>query len=249
MIKLYGYIPAWGLPDVSPYVSKTDLLLRLSGLEHELIEIPDGDLTKTPKGKLPYIDDEGTVVSDTVLIAMYLKEKYGDKLDASLSAEQKAVSVAFEKMLDHAFYWSLVQSRYRRDEDFTLYDPIWKRFLAWVPVEQRAAPVKEFRERLLLQFFHSGMGRNTEEEVDSIGMQQIDAISGYLGDKPYFHGPEPTSIDAAVYSNLTHGMFVPFPSPVFKYANSKPNLLAYVNRIQQEHYMEFDGERSVRGPS
>jgi hypothetical protein len=56
-------------------------------------------------------------------------------------------------------------------------------------------------------------------------------------------------VDAAVYSNLTHAMFVPFPSPVFKYANSKPNLLAYVNRIQQEHYMEFDAERSVRGPS
>lgn len=249
MITMYGYIPAWGLPDVSPYVSKTDLLLRLSGLQHELVTLPNGDLSATPKGKLPYIDDDGTVVSDTILIAHYLRDTYGDKLDAALSPEQKAVSVAFEKMLDHGFYWGLVQSRYRRDEDFKLYDPIWVKFLSWLPVEQREAPVKEFRERILGQFFHSGMGRNTEEEVDAIIFDMFDAMSDYLGDKHYFHGDEPTSIDAAVYSNLTHAMFVPFPGPICKYGNTKPNLLAYVNRIQKEHYMEFDSERCQRGPS
>jgi glutathione S-transferase len=249
MITMYGYIPAWGLPDVSPYVSKTDLLLRLSDIPHKLVELHQGDLTKTPKGKLPYIDDDGTIVSDTVLIHHYLRDKYGDKLDADLTPEQRAVSVAFEKMLDHAFYWALVQSRYRRDEDFTIYDPIWVRFLAWLPEEQRVGPVKDFRERILGQFYHSGMGRNTEEEVEQITFEQFDAISDYLGDKPYFHGDQPTSVDAALYANLTHAMFVPFPSPICTYGNTKPNLLAYVNRIQQEHYMEFDSERCVRGPS
>ncbi len=249
MIKMYGYIPAWGLPDVSPYVSKTDLLLRLSGLEHELVTLPNGDLSATPKGKLPYIDDDGIVVSDTILIAHYLREKYGDKLDANLSTEQKAVSVAFEKMLDHAYYWGLVQSRYRRDEDFALYDPIWVKFLSWLPVEQREAPVKDFRERILGQFFHSGYGRNTEDEVNELLFEQFDAISDYLGEKPYFHGDEPSSIDAAVYSYLTHAMFVPFPGPICQYGNTKPNLLSYVDRIQKDHYMQFDNERCVRGPA
>ncbi|HIJ61474.1 MAG TPA: glutathione S-transferase family protein [Rhodospirillaceae bacterium] len=249
MIKLFGFIPAWGLPDISPYVSKTDLYLRLAGVPFSLEMLYHGDLTQTSKGKLPFIDDNGTIVSDTVLIEMYIKNKFGDRLDAGLTAAEKAISVAFARMGDWSFYWFLVQMRYRRDEDFKIYDPFWVEFLSWLPVEQRAQPVKEFRERLLLQFFHSGMGRNSEAEVEQLAYQQIDAISDFLADKPYFHGDKATSVDSAIYANLSHCMFVPFPSPIGKYANGKPNLLAYVNRIQQQHYMQYDAKRAVRGPT
>jgi hypothetical protein len=44
-----------------------------------------------------------------------------------------------------------------------------------------------------------------------------------------------------------HAMLVPFPSPIGKYANAKPKLLACVNRIQKEHDMEFHHARAVRG--
>jgi len=247
MIRMYGFIPAWGLPDVSPYVSKTDCYLRMSGIPFKLETLHQGDLTKTPKGKLPVIDDDGTIVADTVLIEMYLKKKYGDVLDTDLSPRQRATSIAFARMLDESFYWFLVQTRYRRDDDFKLYDPIWAEFLAFVPVNERAGPVKEFRDRLLQQFFHSGKGRNTEAEVEAMARQQIDAISDFLGDQDYFFGAHPTSVDAALYANLTHAMFVPFPSPICRYANSKSNLLAYVNRIQAQHYMQFDHQRSTRG--
>ena len=248
MLKMYGYIPAWGLPDISPFVSKTDLYLRLAGIPYTLETLHQGDLTKTPTGKLPVIDDDGTIVADSVLIEIYLKRKFGDRLDAGLTVAERATSTAFARMMDWSFYWFLVQMRYRRDEDFKIYDPFWVEFLSWLPVEQREAPVKAFRERLLAQFFHSGMGRNTEAEVEQLAYQQIDAIADFLADKPYFHGAKPTSVDAAIYSSLTHCMFVPFPSPIGKYANNRRNLLAYVNRIQQQHYMNYDHKRAVRGP-
>jgi glutathione S-transferase len=175
MIKMYGFIPAWGLPDVSPFVSKTDAYLRMSGIPIKLETLYQGDLTKTPKGKLPVIDDDGVIISDTVLIELYLKQKYG------------------------------------------------------------------------LQFFHSGKGRNIEAEVEQSAYEQIDALSDFLGDKPCFMGARPGSADAAVYASLSQCMLVPVPSPIGKYANAKPNLLAYVNRIHKEHYMEFDKARAVRG--
>jgi hypothetical protein len=37
MIKLHGFGPAWGLPDLSPFVTKVDCYLRLVGLPHEVI--------------------------------------------------------------------------------------------------------------------------------------------------------------------------------------------------------------------
>ena len=39
MIKMYGYIPAWGVPDVSPFVTKIDCYLRMVDLPYELVKL------------------------------------------------------------------------------------------------------------------------------------------------------------------------------------------------------------------
>ncbi|MDB5986215.1 MAG: hypothetical protein JWR16_1268 [Nevskia sp.] len=244
MIKMYGYLPAWGCSDMSPYVSYTDLYMRLAGLPFTVEMLHQGDLTKAPKGKLPFIvDTDGTVVSDTVLIELYLKKKYGDKLDAKLSKEQKAISTMVNRALGESWYWLIVQTRYRRDEDFSIYDPLWVKFLSWLPVEQRREPVRVFRQRLLTQFWNHGAGRNSEAEVETLAYTQIDAVSDFLGDKPYFHGDEPSSVDAVLYSNLVHLMFTPFPGPIIDYANSKANLRAYTDRIFNQHYPQLRADR------
>jgi glutathione S-transferase len=244
MIKMYGYLPAWGCSDMSPYVSYTDAYLRLAGLPFTVEMLHQGDLTKAPKGKLPFIvDDDGTLVSDSVLIELYLKKKYGDRLDARLSKEQKGVSALVNRMFGESWYWYVVQTRYRRDEDFQIYDPLWVKFLSWLPEEQRREPVRIFRERLLTQFWHHGAGRNSEAEVEQLAFGAIDAVSDVIGDKQYFHDDQPSSIDAAVYSNLVHLMFTPFPGPIVDYANSKANLRAYTDRIFNQHYPHLAQDR------
>ena len=244
MIKMYGYLPAWGCSDMSPYVSYTDLYLRLAGLPFTVEMLHHGDLTQAPKGKLPFIvDNGGTVVSDTVLIELYLKQKYGDRLDVTLTKEQKAVSTLVNRMLGECWYWYIVQTRYRRDEDFKIYDPLWVKFLSWLPVEERGEPVRVFRERLLSQFWYHGAGRNSEAEVERLAYTAIDVVSDFIGDKPYFHGDRPTSIDAVVYSNLVHLMFTPFPGPIVDYAISKSNLRAYTDRLFNQHYPHLTKDR------
>jgi glutathione S-transferase len=239
MIKLIGYIPAWELPDVSPFVTKIDCYLRMAGLPYELVKLPKGDLTSTPKGKLPVIHDGGKIVADSDFIVEYLKRTYGDSLDSWLKPRDKAVAVAFGRMLEESFYWYLVQMRYRRDEDFKIYDPVWVEFLDFVPPEDRAAPVKEFRERILHEFYWCGKGRHTAEEVEQLAREEYDALSAFLGDNPYFMGDKPASIDATLYAWLIHAMRVPFPSAIGKYGNSLPNLVAYCDRIRDRYYPEL----------
>ena len=70
MITMYGHVPAWGIPDISPYVTKIDCYLRMIDLPYELVL---GDLGRAPKGKLPYIEDGDKTVSDTSFIVEYLK--------------------------------------------------------------------------------------------------------------------------------------------------------------------------------
>jgi len=239
MITLYGYIPAWGLPDISPYVTKTDCYLRMAGLPYELVTLPGGDLSKTPKGKLPFIEDQGRIVADTSFILEYLKDSYGDTLDADLDPERQAVSLAFTRMMDESFYWYLVQTRYRSDEDFKVYDPLWEQFLSNVPPEDREAAVRDFREEILKQFYYSGKGRHSVEEVEHLACREIDALAALLGDKSFLMGDRPASVDAAVYAFLWHGLRVPFESGIKAHGNAKPNLVRYMDRMFERYYPDL----------
>ncbi len=246
MMKMYGYLPAWGLSDMSPYVSYTDAFLRMAEIPFEAVILEKGDLTKTPKGKLPWIIDvDGTNVSDTQLIQYYIEEKYGDPLDGWLTREQKATVTLIHRMFGECWYWMAVQSRYRRDEDFAIYDPLWVKFLAWLPEEQRRQPVDDFRDHLLTQFWHHGTGRNTEEEVEMIARKLSDAMSDLLGDKPYLFGDRPCSLDANMYAALGHVAMTPFPSPIGQYIRAKPNLAAFMKRVFDRYYPEMREEREA----
>ena len=90
MIRLYQFAPAFGLPNASPFCMKLETYLRMAGLPYELVN--SGDVLRAPKGKLPFIDDGGTRLADTSFIIEYLKGRYGEPLDASLTPAQRTVA-------------------------------------------------------------------------------------------------------------------------------------------------------------
>ena len=55
MITLYGFGAGFGLPEISPFVTKTEVQLKMAGLAYrkERAKPP-----ASPKGQLPYIVDE-----------------------------------------------------------------------------------------------------------------------------------------------------------------------------------------------
>ena len=65
--------------------------------------------------------------------AFGLKKTYGDPLDGRLDEKDEAVRLMLWRMMDESFYWYLIQGRYRRDEDFALYDPLWAQFFGHLP--------------------------------------------------------------------------------------------------------------------
>ena len=61
MITLYGFGPGFGLPEISPFVTKTEVQLKMAGLAYRKQRaMPPA----SPKGQLPYIDDDGQRVAD-----------------------------------------------------------------------------------------------------------------------------------------------------------------------------------------
>jgi glutathione S-transferase len=238
MIEVYRYIPAWNLPCISPFVTKLVNYLAMTGADYELIQ---QDLTKlqedAPYGKLPYIvDEDGTKVADSNTIIQYLKDKYGDPLDAGLSTEQKAEEVAWNRLLDEHFYWSsVIQPRWFMDGGWETYIPYIVGGAEVPKDSELRAGLDAFREVIVSEFHGQGMGRRSVDEVWKLAREDLDAISDYLGDKPYFFGDEPRSIDAGLYGHLMHALYVPFESQAKEYGLKKKNLVDYCTRMRDRY--------------
>ena len=80
MITLYTFGPYFGLPDGSPFVVKAMLLLKMAGLSFSEDRSGYG---KAPKGKLPFIDDDGARIADSTFIRLHIEKAHGFDFDAA----------------------------------------------------------------------------------------------------------------------------------------------------------------------
>ncbi len=244
MIRLVQLRVAWGLPNVSPACMKLETWLRMTGIPYEVP--PVLDLANAPKGKLPYIvEEDGSRMGDSALIIEHLKAKTGKDPDAHLNAEQLAISTAFRRMMKENFYWVIVQGRYKDEQNWKTYRPVMAALLDGVPDEQRLMVCDMYKQRMEGQMYGHGMGRHTAKEVHLLGIADLKAVSEYLGDKPYFLGEQPTTVDATVYSHLANLLQVPVNCPVKDFGLSRKNLVDYLDRMESRYFPEFKQKRAT----
>lgn len=231
MIRLHQFAPAFGLPNASPFCMKLETYLRMVGLPYELVN--SGDVLRAPKGKLPFIDDDGTRVADTSFIIEYLKGRYGDPLDAALSPEQAAVATAFQRLLEEDLYWAVVQTRWVEDAGWqTTRDA----FFGALPVPLRWIVPPLARRGLRSEMRGHGMGRHGAAEIHAIGCRDVTAVADFLADKPFMLGESPTSLDATAHAFLANLLWAPVDSPIQRHARARPTLEAYCQRMKARYF-------------
>lgn len=232
MIKLYNFGPFHDLPDASPFCLKVDAYLRAAGIPFEVVSGID-NLRRAPKGKLPFIDDDGTLVPDSAFILAYLKQKYGDPLDARLGPEQRAVSHAFTKMLDENLYWCGVHARWI---DPAVWPIIRRTFFHDMPAPLRWIVPAIIRRGVARSLHAQGTGRHSPAEILEIARRDFAALAQFLGDKPYFHGGEVSTLDAVAFGFLAEFIVPPIPCGLSGIARSFPTLVAFVERFRARYY-------------
>ncbi len=234
MITIYGYMPGFGVPDISPYVTKVVNYMTFTGIE---FEHKTQDLARldedSPTGKLPFIvTEDGQKVVDSTTIINYFKATYGDPLDGDLSKAEAANNLAWNRLVEEHLYWSgIIEPRWRLDEGWEVYMGIITGVEVTDEIRTALAP---FRQRIMDGFNGQGMGRRTSEAVQEFFRADIDALSDYLGDKTYFTGDKLRALDASVYSTLKHIALQPHPWPGTGYVQTKPNLMGYINRLTEQ---------------
>ena len=240
MIRLFRYVPGWSVPCISPYVSKVATYLRMTGHEFELVAQDLSRLREdAPRGKLPYIvDADGTIVPDSTEIIVYLKERYGDPLDQDATKEERAQMVAWNRMIDEHTYWcGVIQPRWRMDEGWETYVPILAQ-TNQVPEAVRSF-LDELRVHIKNEFVMQGMGLKNDKEVLRAFEMDADALSDFFGEKEFFMGAQPRSIDASVFSILIHTIEAPFEWPGKAHIASKVNLVDYMARMRDWFDLSF----------
>ena len=233
MITLYTFGPQFGLPDPSPFVMKAEMLLKMSALPYRTDSSGFG---KAPKGKLPYIDDGGKRIADSTFIRWHIERNYQVDFDRGLSAEQRAVAWAFEKLAEDNLYWALVDARWTNEENFQK-GPM--DFFRKIPAPVRPLVVAMIRRQLRRTLYGHGMGRHAPDEIVALATRGIDAIADYLGQKPFFMGAEPTGVDATIFA-FTAGALCPlFNTPIRTAAERHDNLRRYVGRMTARYYPDY----------
>lgn len=232
VITVYQYLSAWGLPCISPFVTKVVFYMRMTGipfvLQRQDLHTLDHD---SPTGKLPYIvDAQGQKIGDSNRIIAELKACHGDPLDADATPAERAGMHAWTRMIDEHLYWTaIVQSRWRDTRN-------WNRYLDTIAgddclSEDEERFLQDFRFRILSEFMHGGWGRLQSAEIGARARADIDALSDALGEQSFLMGQKPRSLDATLYSILRHIIDSPFESEVRAHAASKRNLACYMQRM------------------
>jgi len=230
MIKLYKFGPVGDVCDASPFCVKVEAYLKLAGIPYETLSGAQY-LRTAPKGKLPYIEDNGAIVPDSGFILPYLKETYGKDIDSHLGSADKAVAHAFIEMIDEHLYWVLVHARWALDHNAKT---LHRLFFAGIPFPLDKLIARKARNDIKQALYKQGIGRHSGEEITEKGNRDLKALSDFLGDKDYFFGDKPTTLDISAYALLAQFILISeFSAPIFDKAKSYDNLVAFTKRLHK----------------
>lgn len=233
-IRLFAFATGWGVPfeTAAPFPLKLAAWLRMAKIPYEFVIA--NDPSKGPKGKAPWIEIGATRMGDSALIIETLSERFGVALDSHLSPADRALATSVQRMLEEHYHQCFEHQLFfgvgsdERLAEFAAMLPIPLRWL--VPTVLKRAFRKQLHAR--------GMGRHSEEVIVAQGKADLDALSEMLGDKPYFLGDQPSSIDACIFGFLGVSVYVEGNNPLFRHAASLDNLVKYCERMRAEYFPE-----------
>jgi glutathione S-transferase len=233
MITLYGFGAGFGLPEISPFVTKTEVQLKMAGLGYRKQRaMPPA----SPKGQLPYIEDAAQSIADSTFIRAHIERKYGFDFDAGLDLRARAQAWAFERMIEHHVYWALIGARWVDSENFAKGPAV---FFDGTPEHLRERLREDAQFRVAENYLLSGLGRHAPDNDIDLAVRSLLALSVQLADQPYLMGERPCGTDATAFGALA-GILTPFfDSKLRERAEEFQNLTAYVDRMMLRYYPDF----------
>ncbi|NRG18921.1 glutathione S-transferase family protein [Rhizobiales bacterium] len=233
MLTLIAFPSMPGTRSLSAFCYKAEALLAMAGKPYICEYIVD--LSVTPRGKVPVLRDGELVIPDSALIQAHLERYHGLNADRSLTTMELSVAEAFRRLGEDHLYWVILYSRWIDPRNETT---MINGVLSALPEDQRQPAFMEIRRSLDEKLAAHGLGLHEQTAIYDAGRRDLDAIAGYLDDKAFFLGDEPTTIDATIVGLLSNILNPAFTSPLRSYAETVPAFRAYVIRFEEEVFKD-----------
>jgi glutathione S-transferase len=228
MLKLVTLPPAFGMRNVSPFCLKAEMLLKSLDLPFTLDV--ERNPSNAPKGKLPYLLDEGVCVADSELIAEYLEDKTGGRVYDGLSDAQRAQGVALTRLAEDHLYWLMVASRWLDD---AWWPNVVSGFFGFLPGIIRPLVSGQARRQVAKTYHLHGLGRHSLEEQRGFARRDLQALSAAAPEAGFLFGESPDIFDFTL-AGMMAGVYDNQPGTwVTELANNYPTLREYTERVQQ----------------
>ncbi|XP_066983591.1 failed axon connections isoform X3 [Macrobrachium rosenbergii] len=243
VVYLYQFTRTPVLPSLSPYCLKVETWLRLAGIKYENVD--HKMKYKSKKGQLPFVEVNGEEIADSAIIIKELGSRYNQDLDAGLTPEQRNVAHATISMIENHFAW-VVKSTMCNNPDLCIqgYNLDLKQVI------QRALPAvilnflfKRKLKAAAKKVRAHGIGVHKPEEIEEFGHNDLMVLSDLLGDKPFFFGDAPTTLDVVAFANLAQ---VAFMDKEVSYSlrdwmsENCNNLVEFCNRVKERAFPDWD---------
>ncbi|WP_297506897.1 glutathione S-transferase family protein [uncultured Caulobacter sp.] len=231
MITLFAAGAGFGLPEISPYATKTEVQLMMAKLPYRKTR---GSRETAPKGQLPWIEDAAQAIGDSTFIRAHIERKYNVDLDIGLTGRERAQAWAIERMIENQLGWV---SSYFRFLDPANFDKGPGRWFDQAPAHLREDLRRGLREAVAANVRAVGVGRHLREEVVWLGSLSLRALDELLEDKTYLmRDTHPVGVDATAFAMLAAILTPFFDSPLREEAEDYPRLVAYVGRMMARFY-------------
>lgn len=206
------------------------LLLKMAGLAYREKKAAP---FKAPKGKLPFIEDDGKIIEDSTFIRLHIEKKYGFEYDDGLDQEQKAIGWMLEKACEDHLYWIVLADRWLDDANFHK-GPT--RFFDALPVALRPLVRTLIRRKIRRDAWGQGLLRHGPEQRAELARRGLRAFTTILGDKPFLFGDRPHGADATLGAFAMGALCPLFASATRDEAEKLPTLVAYARRIEAAYF-------------
>jgi glutathione S-transferase len=232
-IKLFQFPRMFAIPNLSPFCCKLETWLRIAQIPYEVIDTPDP--RKGPKGKLPFIEDDGVRIADSSRIIDHFARTRGADPDARLDDGQRSIALLVQRTLEEHYAFVLAYTHLLRDEGLR---HTRSRFDS-VPAIMRPLVSRMVQRQIRDLLWKQGILRHSDAEIVESALRDWRAVLAMMSGGPFFFGDEATGVDAIVFGTLATTVLTPIESPIRDFLQSQPGCLAYAERMRERFFPEF----------
>ncbi|KJH51277.1 hypothetical protein DICVIV_02556 [Dictyocaulus viviparus] len=240
-VYLVQFPRAGCMPSPSPFSLKVETWLRMADIPYT--NVSNDFIKMSEKGQTPFIEVNGRHVADSNIIIDHLIEEFHKKnIDDWLTPIDKSYSRAYHALVEDSLRWVILYQRARDNKWFATDQGFLQHFNGVKKFAFKNVLCERLRKRLMNMVMAQGIAKYTPEEVVTLAKKDLDAISMFLGNKKYFFGEKPTTLDCTMFAFLSQFIYTPLVTPeiMTHMGQNNQNLVSFVSRMKEAYWPDWE---------